>query len=259
MLYRKYLKMHFKTSMQYRTNTLMLAFSACLISLGELFAIFIMFKNFKSVGYWGFYETALMFGMVTAIYSFTECFARGFDEFSNVIKHGSLDRILVRPVGIFAQLFYTKIEFSKLMRMSLGMGVIVVALVNLNINWTFVKVLVLLAACVCGCLVIFGVMLVGAGISVFTVENIEFINIFTNGAKEIAYYPVNIYNKWLARVFTFVVPVAAFNYLPISYLMGYGNLPQTVYALSPLMGVVFVIPCILFFKWALKRYQSTGT
>ena len=259
MLYKKYLKMHLKTSMQYRVNTLMLAVSACLVSLGELFAVFIMFQNFEGVGYWGFYETALMFGMVTAIYSLTECFARGFDEFPNVIKHGSLDRILVRPVGVFAQLFCTKIEFSKLLRSSLGLGVIIVALINLDIQWTFVKVVVLLTAFMGGCLVIFGVMLIGAGISVFTVENLEFINIFTNGAKEVAYYPINIYNKWLARVFTFVIPVASFNYLPISYLMGYGNLPQILYALSPLMSVIFVIPCILFFKWALKRYQSTGT
>ena len=259
MLYRKYVKMHLKTSMQYRTNMLMLSFSACLISIGELFAIFIMFQNFKSVGYWGFYEAALMFGLVTAIYSVTECFARGFDEFSSVIKHGSLDRILVRPVSIIYQIFGTKIEFSKLLRSALGFAVIIISLINLNISWTFAKVLVLIAAFIGGCLVIFGVMVVGAGISVFSVENLEFINIFTNGAKEIAYYPINIYNKWLARIFTFIIPVAAFNYLPISYLMGYGELPRVLYALSPLMGVVFVIPCLLFFKWALKRYQSTGT
>ena len=90
MLYRKYVKMHVKTSMQYRANMLMLSFSSCLISLGELFAVFIMFQNFKSVGYWGFYETSLMFGLVTAIYSFTECFARGFDEFAKIINNKNL-------------------------------------------------------------------------------------------------------------------------------------------------------------------------
>ena len=101
--------------------------------------------------------------------------------------------------------------------------------------------------------------MVGAGISVFTVEKLEFVNIFTDGAKEVAYYPINIYSKWLSRLFTFVVPVACFNYLPISYIMGYGGLPQIVYALSPLIGAAFVVPCLLFFKWALKHYQSTGT
>ena len=45
-----------------------------------------MFKRFESVGYWGFYETALMFGIITTVFSFTECFGRGFDEFANIIK-----------------------------------------------------------------------------------------------------------------------------------------------------------------------------
>ena len=245
--------------MQYRANMLMLGFSSCLISIGELLAILVMFKTFKTVGNWGFYETSLMFGIVTFVYSFVECFARGFDEFANLIKHGDMDRLMVRPVSLIYQIFGAKIEFSKLMRSALGFVVIIFSLFKLNIVWTFAKVLVAISTLVCGCLVNWGVMLIGAGISVFTVENLEFINIFTNGAKEIAYYPINIYNKWLARLFTFVIPVACFNYLPISYLMGYGSLPQIVYALSPIIGMVFAIPCLLFFKWALKKYQSTGT
>lgn len=259
MLYTRYVKMHLKSSMQYKANMFMLGFSSCLISIGELLAILVMFKAFKTVGNWGFYETALMFGLITAIYSFTECFARGFDEFPNLIKHGDLDRCMVRPVSLITQIFGTKIELSKLLKTVLGIGVCIVAIINLNIVWTFSKVIVLILTFVCGCFVIWGVMLVGAGISIFTVENLEFINIFTNGAKEVAYYPINIYSKWLSGLFTFVIPVACFNYLPISYLMGYGNLPQIVYALSPLMGMLFVIPCLLFFTLCLKRYQSTGT
>lgn len=258
-MYKNYLKMHIKTSMQYRSNMLMLSISSCLISVGELVAIFLMFQNFESVGYWGFYESALMFGIVTTVYALSECFARGFDEFAKIIKHGELDRILVRPTGIISQIFGTKIEFSKLLRAALGLGVAVIALIKLEIEWTFFKVIVLLMTFGCGGLVIWGAMLVGAGISIFSVENLEFINIFTSGAKEIAFYPVDIYTKWLSRFFTFVMPVACFNYLPISYLMGYGDLPRIVYALSPFMGIVFAIPCLLFFKWSLKKYQSTGT
>lgn len=258
MLYKRYVKMHLKSSMQYKSNVIMLSISSCLVSIGELLAIFVMFQNFKSVGYWGFYETSLMFGLVTAIYAFTECFARGFDEFANIIKFGDLDRMMVRPVSLIKQIFGTKIEFSKILRFLLGFSVIIISLINLNIVWTFGKVVVLILTFMCGCLVIWGVMMIGAGISVFSVENLEFINIFTNGAKEIGYYPINIYSKWLSRLFTFVVPVACFNYLPISYLMGYGDLPRIVYALSPLMGILFIIPCLLFFNWSLKKYQSTG-
>ena len=34
--------------------------------------------------------------------------------------------------------------------------------------------------------------------------------------------------------------------MPISFIMGYGSLPSIVYALSPLLGLVFLVPCIIF-------------
>ena len=259
MLYGRYVKMHIKSSMQFKINTAMLTFSSILVSVAELLSIFILFSSFKSVGEWGFYETALMYGIITAVFSFTECFSRGFDEFATIVQHGELDRLMVRPVSIIYQIFGHKIMFSKLPKSIFGLLICLIAILNLNIVWTFSKIIVLLLTFVCGFFVILGVMMIGAGISVFTVENLEFLNIITNGAKEISYYPINIYNKWLTRFFTFVIPMACFNYLPISYIMQYGSLPSWIYAISPLLGMLFIIPCVLFFKWSLKKYQGTGT
>lgn len=258
-MYFKYLSMHFKTSLEYRHNTFMLAISGLLVSVGELLAIFVMFEQFNSVGDWGFYESALMFGVITTVFAIAECFARGYDEFASLIKHGDLDRMLVRPINIHKQIFASKIEFSKLGRVVLGLGVCVYSLIKLNISWTLLKVLVLIATFVSGVLIIWGLFMIGAGVSIFTVENLEFINIITDGSKELAFYPINIYNKWLARFFTFVIPVACFNYLPLSYLTQTGSVPMLLCALAPFIGMLFCIPCMIFMNICLKKYQSTGT
>lgn len=259
MIYNKYLKMNLRSSLQYKLNTFLITLSQTIVSLGELFTIWIMFKQFKSVGYWGFYETVLMFGIITTVFSFAECFARGYDEFANLIKNGSLDRLLVRPINLHLQIFGSKVELSKLGRVILGIAVSLIAIFNLSIHWTVWKVLVLISTYLCGVVIITGIFMIGAGISVFTVENLEFINIITNGGKELSFYPINIYHKWLTRIFTFILPFACFNYLPISYIMGYGSLPPFVYALSPILGMLFIIPCVLFFNWCITKYQSTGT
>lgn len=251
--------MNMRSSMQYKANMWLLTFSQTIVVLGELLSIWIMFKQFKSVGYWGFYETALMFGIVIFVFSFAECFARGYDEFPKLIKNGTLDRLLVRPVNIHLQILGNQVELVKIGRILVGFIVILIALIKLSIAWTIWKVLVLIGTLLCGVVIITGIFMIGAGISVFSVENLEFINIMTNGGKELSFYPINIYNKWLARIFTFILPFACFNYLPISYLCGYGSLPPVIYALSPFIGMLFIIPCILFFNWSLKKYQSTGT
>lgn len=257
MLYKKYAKMHLKSAMQYKFNMFLLGFSSSLLSLAEIISVWLLFQNFKSVGYWGFYEAALMYGIITFAFAFVETFARGFDEFSSIIKDGTLDRLLVRPVNIYKQIFGSKIEFSRLGRVILGLIVSIIAIINLNVEWTLVKILVLLGSFACACFIIFGLMLFIAGITVFSVESLEVLNILTYGSKELSFYPINIYNKWLTRIFTFIIPVACFNYLPLSYLMGHAN--NLIYALSPFIGMLFIIPCILFFNWSLKKYQGTGT
>lgn len=258
-MYRKFLSMHIKSSFEYRLNMLMVAISNVFVSLAELISVYLMFTQFESVGDWGFYETCLVFGIITTVFAIAECFARGYDEFPKLIKNGDFDRMLVRPVNIHKQIFGSKIEFSKFGRILLGIVVSIIALCNLNIVWNFWKVIVLIATFICGCLVVWGEFMIGAGISIFTIDNLEFINIFTNGSKELAFYPINIYKKWLTRFFTFVIPIACFNYLPLSFLLGKGNLPQFVYAISPFLGMLFFIPCLLFMNWCLKKYQSTGT
>ena len=93
MLYSKYVKMHTKSAFQFKLNMAMLSTSSVLVSICEILAVFLMFQRFESVGYWGFYETALMYGIITTVYSITECFARGFDEFDRLIKNGDLDNL----------------------------------------------------------------------------------------------------------------------------------------------------------------------
>ncbi|MGN1208522.1 MAG: ABC transporter permease [Christensenellales bacterium] len=259
MLYKKYVDMHLKSSFEYRLNTLMIAFSQVIISIGELLAVYLLFLQFNSVGSWGFYEAALMFGVITTVFSLAECFGRGYDEFPKLIKKGDLDRMLVRPVNIHLQILGSKIEFVKLSRTVLGIVVSVIAVINMNVSWDVWKVLVLILTFVCGFLVVLGLLMIGAGISVFTVDNLEFINIITNGSKELAFYPIDIYKKWLTRIFTFVIPVACFNYLPLCFLTGKGSLSPIIYGISPVLGMLFFVPCLLFMNFCLKKYQSTGT
>lgn len=259
MLYNKYVNMHMKSSFQYKANMIMLAISTVFVSIGELFAIYLLFSRFETVGYWGFYEASLMFGLITCVYSIVECFGRGFDEFNKLIREGKLDRLMIRPVNIYYQIFGSKIEFSKLPKAIFGLIVCIISLCNMNVAWNTAKVFVLISMFLCGIGVILGLMIIACALDIFTVERQEFINIMTNGAKELAYYPIDIHNKWIARFFTYIVPLACFNYLPLSFIMGYGNLPQIVYALSPMIGIIFLIPCILLFNFALKKYQGTGT
>ncbi len=259
MLYKNYIKMHMKSSFQYRFNMMFVAFNQLLIMVGEILSVYLLFLQFESVAGWTFYESLLMLGVIYTVYSFVEAFARGYDEFPKLVQSGELDRFMIRPVNIHYQIFGSRFEFTKFPRIILGIVVSVIALVNMSVDWNVWKVLVLIATYICGTFVIFGLFLLSAGISIYTVENLEFLNIVTNGSKELAFYPINIYAKWFTRIFTFVIPIACFNYLPLSFIMETGSVPMWLCGVSPLLGMLFVLPCLLFFNLSLRHYKSTGT
>ena len=84
-----------------------------------------------------------------------------------------------------------------------------------------------------------------------TVQALEVRNIFTDGGKNIAKYPMGIYKKGVLLFFTYIIPFALVNYYPLLYLLGKSN--NIFYAYSPLIVLLYLIPAFLSFKWGIKK------
>ena len=110
-----------------------------------------------------------------------------------------------------------------------------------------------------GAVVFAGVFILGATVCFFTLDGLEVINIFTDGGRELASYPLPVYGKWVTRFFTFIIPYGCMNYLPLMYLTGRtGNYP-VLYMLMPLLGFVFLLPCLGIWQLGVRHYSSTGS
>jgi ABC-2 type transport system permease protein len=102
-----------------------------------------------------------------------------------------------------------------------------------------------------------GIFILGATVCFWTVEGLEFLNIFTDGGRELASYPMTIYTEWIRRFFTFIIPFGCMNYLPLMYLTDRAANP--LYALAPLFGIIFIAPCLLVWGIGVRHYRSTGS
>ncbi len=83
------------------------------------------------------------------------------------------------------------------------------------------------------------------------------MNIFTDGARDLTQYPLDIYKEWVKKFFTFVIPLALVNYYPLLYIIGRST--NKLYIISPLLSILFVIPCYMVWKIGLKKYRSIGS
>ncbi len=256
-LYMKYMLMHLKRQMQYPLSFWLMVLGQFLMSFAMLLGIWAMFRRFPQVEGFSFEQVLLCFAVVSMAFALAEIFGRGFDLFPRMISNGEFDRALVRPRGLVYQVLAQQMEWNRLGRLLQALLVLLYALPTSGIHWTGDKVVLLLLMIGCGALIFFCLFVIYAALSFFTLEGLEFMNIFTDGGREFGRYPFSIYGRQALRFFTYIVPLALFQSYPLLYLLGRET--GLFYRLAPLLGLLIALPARWLWHLGLKHYKSTGS
>ena len=255
-LYGKFFMIHLKSIMEYKTSFILTCIGQFLVSFNVFLGMYFMFRRFHSVEGFTYNEVVLCFGITLMEFSLAESAARGFDTFSTIISNGEFDRIMVRPRSEILQVLGSRIEFSRIGRVLQALVMFIYGFAAGNIHWTFGKIITVIFMLTGGTCVFFGIFLIYASICFFTIEGLEFMNIFTDGAREYGKYPVIIYGKRVFQLCTFVVPYALIQYYPLLHLLDRG---KPYYGLLPLGACLFLIPCFLLWRLGIRHYTSCGS
>ncbi|HOP11605.1 MAG TPA: ABC-2 family transporter protein [Oscillospiraceae bacterium] len=256
-LYLKYASIILRSQMQYKASFALTAVGQLLVSFTGFLGVYYMFSRFNSVNGFTLSQVLLCFGVLLASFSLAECFVRGFDAFRGIISNGEFDRIMVRPRNEILQVLAARIEFTRIGRLLVSVGLLSYAVSNSGVVWTADKILTLFFMIFGGFFVYSGLFVIYASICFFTIEGLEFMNIFTDGTREFGKYPLSIYGEGVLKFLTYVIPIALFQYYPFLYLIGQSQ--NKLYMFLPLIAALFVFPCLLFWKFGVKHYKSTGS
>lgn len=258
-LYFKYLNIHLKSQMQYRASFWLMSVGQFFIPFMVFGGLYLMFDRFGQLQGWSFFEVALCFAVIHLSFSLSECFARGFDAFSSLVGRGDFDRLLVRPRSTALQVLGSKFEFTRIGRLLQSTFVLVWSVANLPAVWTFPKLLTLLLMIANGVFIFTGIFILAATFCFWTIQALEVANVFTDGGREMAQYPLNIYEKWVTRFFTFIIPFGCISYLPLMYLLDKREGSELLPMLLTLGGALFLVPCLLIWRFGVRHYRSTGS
>lgn len=256
-LYMRYFSIHLRSQIQYKSSFFMICLGQFLGSFSAFAGMYFLFSRFHQVNGFQMPEVMLCFSVVLTAFGLSECFARGFDRFPPMLGDGSFDRILLRPRSVIVQVLGQQMDFSRLGKLLQALLMLAYALPNSGVVWTPGKIAVLLFMIAGGTAMFSGLFLVYAGISFFTTEGLEFMNIFTDGGREFGAYPVVIYGRAVLGFLTCVVPMAMFQYYPLLYLLGRAE--QVIYALTPAVCFMFLFPCYIVWRLGMRHYKSTGS
>ena len=261
MLYFKYIKLLFKSQMQYKASFIMMAAAQFFTPFSLFAGIYFLFGRFGSIAGWTMYDVFVCFAVIGSGFSVSECFARGFDKFPNMIRAATFDRILVRPRSTVLQVLGYDFDLKRAGLLLSNIVVLAYAISGADIDWNPMRALALINMILSGAVIFSGVFMLQAAAAFWTIETLEVANIFTHGMKEHASYPLDIFPKWITVVFTYIIPFGTVNYLPLQFLVGRtrGGPYDWTYAFIPLAGALFMIPCVFIWRLGVKKYSSAGS
>ncbi len=262
-LYSRYLGVSVRAQLEYRMSFALTSFGQLLSSGIEVIGLWAMFDRFGSLGAWTLPQVLLFYATVHLSFSFSDAFARGFDVFgTRMVKTGEFDRVLLRPRTTVLQLAGYELAIHRVGRLVQGLAVLGVAVWMLDMSWGVYEIGLLLFAIVGGFCLFFGIIVLQATLSFWTIESLEIMNALSYGGVEAAQYPMAIYQKYFRHFFTGVVPLSCVSYFPVVGVLGIDDplgSPEWFQVLSPAAGIVFLLVCFQIWRIGVRHYTSTGS
>jgi ABC-2 type transport system permease protein len=248
--------------MQHRASFVLDAAGQLVISVLDFIGIWALATRFGHISGWNLYEVSFIYGIVGVSFACAEAASYGFDYFGTFLKNGDFDRILLRPWSAPLQLAGHELTLRRIGKLAQALVVLLWAIHANGTSMTGMRAALTIASIIGGICLFCGLFILQATVTFWTTEGLEVFNVFTYGGRETAQVPIVIYEPWLRRFFTYVVPVAAVTYFPAALILGKIEPLGTnriFQATSPLLGVVFLLISLRLWKVGERRYCSTGS
>lgn len=262
-LYLRYIGVSLRGQMQYPGAFLITSAGAFFATAIEFFGLWVLFARFREIDGWRFEEVALFYGVIGVAFALADTVSRGFDIFGpQFVKTGDFDRLLVRPRSTVLQLLGYELRANRIGRLGQAMLAWAVGMHLSSIAWSWREWAVLLFAVAGGMALFGGILVLQATLAFWTVESLEIANALTYGGVEAAQYPLDIYARWFRRFLIFVVPMGCVSYFPIAWVLGRADrtgVPDWLLALTPAMGIAFLLVSLWVWRFGVRHYTSTGS
>ena len=259
MLFWRLVFVSIRSQMQYPASFLMLLLSHFLSTFVDILGIWVLFDRFNVIKGWTLFEVGLVYGVVQMGFALAESLARGFDTFSQMVKQGDFDRVLLRPLSPLFQIAVREVQFLRMGRFFQGLVILMWSASQLSFSlFSFPMLIVVFSILGAACL-FYGLFIIQATISFWMIETLEIMNMTTYGGLQIGQYPMTIYNRPLRLLFTLVIPLSCVVYYPLATLLRHETLPLWLGMVAPLTGVAFLYLASRLWRLGVSHYSSTGS
>ncbi len=223
--------------------------------------VYVIFHNVRVLGGLDFRASILVFALANLSFALADATAGSLDEVPRLIRTGTLEVLMLRPLSVIGQVVTTDLALRRLGRASTATLVLAVALRVNPIDWTPARAALLVAAPVAGTAVFVALFVLAGAVQFWLTDGAEVTNAFTYGGNYAASFPAAVLPLPLRAFFSFVIPTAFVGYLPALALLGLPGpawLPGSLGWWSPAVAVLALGTASLTWRSGVRRYTGAG-
>ena len=243
-----------RVSWTYRTSFVVMTAASFVITGIDFVAILVMFGNVDALGGFGLGQIAFLYGATAVCLGIADVVVGNVERIGRHVRLGTFDAMMVRPVGVFAQVCANEFALRRLGRIAQGVVILAWSLTVVDVTWDPARVAMLGSLAVCGTAIFLGLFVLGASFQFVSTDASEVANAFTYGGNTMTQYPLTIYPTEVVKALTFLVPVAFVNWYPALFILDVPDplgLPEWLRFAAPVAAIVVCT--------GVRRYRSTGS
>lgn len=233
-----------------------------LFTIGKLlrFVFFIIFlflitSKTKTLGGYTIWEVILFFLTFNVVDIIAQFLWREVYRFRSYIVSGSFDMVLTKPISPLLRILFggsDVLDLFTLVPLLVFMGYVATQIGDV----TMVNIILYTLLVINGLVIAMSFHIFVLSLGVVTTEVDNAIWIFRE-ITQLGRFPLNIYPKSVALLFTFVIPVAAMITIPTQALLGILSLRGVIICIC--LSGIFLSLSLLSWREALKRYASASS
>ncbi|WP_020521361.1 ABC transporter permease [Catelliglobosispora koreensis] len=228
----------------------------------DLLTVLVIYTQVPKLGGFGVAQTLVFFGLALAAFSLADLFVGNIERMKTYVRMGTLDGVLVRPLGVLPQLLAMDVGFRRLGRVAYALVIFAVSLSYADIPWTPSRVVLAVVAPLSGAVFFCAYFVATATVAFWWVESGELANALTYGGRDFTSYPITVYSGWFRKLFAFGLGFGFVAYYPGLALLGIPDplgFPSWLGWGSVLVALIAVMVAATIWRTGVRHYRSTGS
>lgn len=255
----EYLKNYVKSRMTYRADFWIEVLSDMLFQGINLVVILIMFQHTPLLGGWSEAEVIFVYGFFMVPYGIFSTFFSIWNFGERYIVKGEMDRVLTRPAHSLYQVLLENIDPPSLIGSLVGVIIMAVCWSDMGLTLELLDILVFIVLVLGAVFIYGGIYTALSALSFYSDSPTGIVPLMYN-IQSYGRYPVNIYNKIIRFVLTWLLPFAFVGTIPASYFLApkEDNI-SSLALLTPVMGIIVFAIGLTVWNHGVKRYRGAGS